>query len=148
MYTAAQRAINTYAQVGMETEVMSASPQKLILMLFEGARIALIQAKLHIQRNEPALKGECISKAINIIDNGLKASLNVEAGGELAERLYALYDYMNRRLLVANLRNQPEILDEVNRLLEELQDAWKAIGSAPSSQPAPAEMAVSYSGGY
>ena len=120
-----------YNKVGIETGVDTADPHKLVLMLFEGAMLAVSGASLHMQRNEIAKKGEAVSKAINIIANGLKASLDTQAGGELAERLAALYDYMCARLLHANLNNQPAVLDEVSHLLAELKDAWAQIGGKP-----------------
>lgn len=130
MYAAMNNPISTYQRVGVETGVESANPHKLILMLFEGAREALAKAKLHIRHNEIAKKGELLSKAIMIIDHGLKASLDMRAGGELAQHLLALYDYMTNRLLIANLKNDIEIIDEVSRLLGELYGAWKAIESS------------------
>ena len=124
-----------YSKVGIETGVDTADPHKLILMLFEGAMLAVSSASLHMKRNagaeDVARKGEAISKAINIITNGLKASLDQEAGGELAGRLGALYDYMATRLLYANLHDQPAILDEVSHLLAELKGAWEQIGNKP-----------------
>jgi flagellar protein FliS len=129
MSAAARHAVNAYARIGTETGVMTADPHKLILMLFEGARLAVTDAKLHLQHKEIAAKGEAISKAIMIIDHGLKASLDVNAGGEMAEKLYALYDYMTSRLLIANLRNDLKALEEVGRLLAELHGAWETIGN-------------------
>jgi flagellar protein FliS len=124
-----------YNKVGVETGVESADPHKLILMLFEGAMLAVASASLHMTRkngiDDLARKGEAISKAINIITNGLKASLDLNSGGELAGRLGALYDYMGMRLLYANLHDQPAILDEVSHLLAELKDAWEQIGNKP-----------------
>jgi flagellar protein FliS len=108
-------------------------------MLFEGARLAIAEATWHMQRNETAAKGGAISKAIMIIDHGLKASLDVEAGGEIAEKLYALYDYMITRLLIANLRNEPKALEEVGRLLAELHGAWEAIGGGAKVSAAPGQ---------
>ena len=81
-----------------------------------------------------SLKGSHISRAIDLISNGLKASLDMESGGELAERLAALYDYMAQRLLWANLKNETAPLDEVLNLLNELRGAWAEI--APSKQEA------------
>ena len=130
MYPAARKAIDTYAQVGVETGVAAADPHKLILMLFDGTLAAISNARLAMGRSEVAAKGAAISKAIAIVDGGLKASLDVRAGGELAERLSALYDYMLQRLLVANLRNDMAALDEVTRLLNELRGAWAQIGRA------------------
>ena len=135
MHAAARHAVNAYSRIGAETGVMTADPHKLVLMLFEGARLAIAEARLHMQRNEIAAKGEAISKAIMIIDHGLKASLDVEAGGEMAEKLYALYEYMTNRLLIANLRNELKALEEVGRLLAELHGAWEAI-KAPNAAAA------------
>jgi flagellar secretion chaperone FliS len=129
MYSAARHAVNAYSTVSTDIGVMTANPHKLVLMLFEGARLAVATAKLHMQREETAAKGEAISKAIAIIDQGLKASLDLNAGGDLAEKLHALYDYMISRLLIANLRNERKALDEVGGLLTELHGAWEAIGN-------------------
>lgn len=128
MYPSARKAIDVYAQVGVETGVAAADPHKLILMLFDGTHAAISAAKHAMARGDIAAKGAAISKAIAIIDGGLKASLDVKAGGELAQRLASLYDYMLDRLLAANLRNDTALLDEVNRLLGELRGAWAQIG--------------------
>ena len=95
--------------------------------------LALADAKLHMGRRETAAKGLALSKAINIIDSGLLASLDVKAGGQLGERLAALSDYMCDRLLQANLHNRPELIDEVSRLLAELRDAWAQIKPAAAA---------------
>lgn len=79
-----------------------------------------------IDRNEVKLKGGKISQAIEIIDN-LRASLDMYKGGELAENLYALYDYMERRLVEANLTDNKTVLSEVSSLVEELKEGWSAI---------------------
>lgn len=125
------RAIKNYQRVGIESGVASADPHKLILMLFEGARQALDCSRLYTQQNRIAAKGEMISKAIMIIDHGLKASLDKTAEGELTTRLDQLYDYMTARLLIANIQNDLAIIEEVNQLLGELQDAWISIGKQP-----------------
>ena len=130
MYSSARKAVDTYAQVGVETGVASADPHRLILMLFDGALAAIATARLAMSRNEVAAKAAAITKAIAIIDGGLKASLDVAAGGELAQRLSELYDYMLKQLLLANLRNEMTTLDEVSRLLNELRGAWAQIGGA------------------
>ncbi|MEK6736457.1 MAG: flagellar export chaperone FliS [Pseudomonadota bacterium] len=141
MYSVTNNAIAAYQRIGVETGVESADPHKLILMLFEGAQEAIARAKMHMQLNEVAEKGQMISKAIMIIDHGLKASLDKNAGRDLALKLEALYDYMSNRLLIANLQNSPEILTEVNGLLAELHGAWKAIGK-PTDEITPALRSV------
>ena len=139
MYTASRQGINAYARVGLETGVIAASPHRLILMLFEGARVALSSALVHMKNGETVAKGESLSKAISIISSGLQASLDVNSGGELAQRLYALYDYMSRRLVLANLHNNPEYVEEVAGLLAELSGAWEMIGTAAGGELLPAD---------
>lgn len=141
MSFAARYAAQAYAKVGIETGVESADPQRLILMLFEGAQIALTDAKRHLEIGNIALKCESVSKAIRIIEEGLRASLDVNAGGPLAQNLAALYEYMARRLLLANAKNRPDIMDEVHALLGELKAAWASIPRqtpADTAQPGPA----------
>lgn len=123
-----------YAQVSVESGVMSASPHQLIVMLFDGALSALLRARILINQGNIAGKGQAISKAISIIDNGLRAGLNHEQGGDIADNLAALYDYMKRRLLHANLHNDTAAIEEVTELLENIADAWRQIG--PNYQPA------------
>jgi len=126
----ATAALKTYTNVGFESSVSSADPHKLILMLYQGAILAIALAKDQMRRKETAAKGASISKAIMIIDEGLKASLDKNVGGGLAQNLSALYDYMNQRLLIANLKNDTHVLDEVSHLLTDLKGAWESIGQA------------------
>jgi flagellar protein FliS len=123
--------VRSYAQVGLQSAAMSASPHQLITMLFDGAKTAIAMARHHMAHKEIAAKGKAISKAINIVDNGLKASLDAEAGGkagaELVSNLSALYDYISQRLMYANLRNDPALLDEADRLLDNIGSAWREI---------------------
>ena len=79
-----RNALNAYSQVGVESGVVAANPHKLIVMLYEGALLSIVSAKVHMQRKEVAKKGEAISRAIAIIDEGLKASLDEKVGGDLA----------------------------------------------------------------
>lgn len=120
-------ALNTYKNVGIESGVASADPHKLILMLYQGALLAIASAKNQMLRKQTAAKGSSITKAIKIIDEGLKACLDVKAGGEIGQNLSDLYDYMNQRLLIANLKNDISMLDEVSGLLSGLKEAWELI---------------------
>jgi len=122
-----------YAQVGLESSVMSASPHQLIVLPFDGARSALVRARILLQQNDIVGKGYALSKAIDIITNGLKAGLDIEKGGELAENLAALYDYMVQRLMIANLHNDAKVIDEVETLLNSISDAWRQIGPTPQA---------------
>lgn len=119
-------AARAYANVGLETGVASAEPHRLITMLFDGALLAVARARSAMTAGDIATRGAAITKAIQIIDEGLKASL-VDNGGGLAANLRALYEYMSCRLLVASLKNELAALDEVTRLLTEIKDAWHAI---------------------
>ena len=129
MFGSSQRGASAYTSVGIETGVMSASPHKLVVMLFEGAMLHVTVAIQSLKAGETAKKGRAISRAIAFIETGLRASLNKNVGGELVWKLDALYEYMSRRLLEANIDNKAENLEEVYRLLGELKDAWAAIGA-------------------
>lgn len=124
---------NAYAKVGIETGVIAASPHKLIVMLYEGAIVAISNAITHMNSGNIAAKGQSISKAISIIENGLRASLDKKAGGEIALSLDALYEYMNTRLIQANLQNQVDVLVEVQNLLRDLKKSWEEI--SPEKKP-------------
>ena len=130
-------ALREYRDVGASTRVMSADPHTLILMLMDGALDAMAAAKGHVQRGAIEDKGRSLARAIAIID-GLRASLDRSASPDLSDNLDDLYDYMSRRLLEANIKNEPEILDEVRGLLADLRDTWNQIGNAGAA-PAPAK---------
>lgn len=120
-------AIKAYAKVGVESGVAAADPHKLISMLYQGALLAIANAKNGMLRKDIPAKGLAISKAIAIIDEGLNASLDKEVGGELARNLSSLYEYMGVRLITANLNNDMAILNEVSNLLTDLKQAWDSI---------------------
>lgn len=130
--SASDQAAKSYAAIGIETAVASASPHQLILLLFDGALLAIAKAASAMAQGQTAEKGEAISKAIEIIASGLGGSLDFTAGDALAERLAALYDYMGKRLIHANTHNDPAALKEVGFLLGELKSAWEAIGGDPA----------------
>lgn len=120
------KGLKQYNQVVAQSAVGGVSPHRLIQMLLEGAINKITMAKGFMQRSELASKGSHISWAIAII-GGLRGSLNMETGGAIAQNLDDLYDYMCRQLVLANLNNQPELLDEVNELLRELKSGWDSI---------------------
>lgn len=119
-------AVKAYNQVGVDTDVASASPHRLIQMLMEGVIQKIAIAKGHMMRGEIADKGAHISWAISIID-GLRMSLNKEAGGEIAQNLDGLYEYMQSGLMEANMHNNQGKLDEVSNLMREIKSGWDAI---------------------
>jgi len=116
-----------YRQLGIETSVKAADPHALIVLLFEGAEAAINLAKGKMLENDIPAKGKALSQAIQIVTNGLRVSLDVKAGGEIAERLAALYEYIAARLLWANLKNDVAALDEALFLLGEIHSAWTEI---------------------
>ena len=120
-------AINAYNKVNVESNVTGADPHKLISMLYEGALLSIAKAKNGIKRNDIPVKSEAIFKTSRIITEGLVASLDMKAGGALAENLASLYAYMIKRLATANMNNDVVILDEVSNLLSGLKDAWDSI---------------------
>lgn len=148
MFGTKRSGANAYANVGVETGVMAASPHKLITMLFEGAIAALSAALVHMEAKSIAAKGTAISKAISIIDNGLRASLDKNVGGEIATNLEALYTYMSDRLLQANLSNSPESVREVITLLADLKGAWESISPTNPVHDAAAPAAPPPAQGY
>jgi flagellar protein FliS len=136
-------AINAYQKVGTESKVVGADPHQLISMLFHGAILAVNNAKGEIVRKDIDAKGKSINKAVAIIGEGLHASLDMRVGGELAQNLSSLYDYMVKRLIEANIKNDITILDEVERLLTEITGAWDSI-RPKSAQPMPIPDASSH----
>jgi flagellar secretion chaperone FliS len=128
------RALQQYTKLGTQTEVENASQHRLIQMLMEGALSRIIKAKAYIKNNDAQKKGEFISMAISII-GGLRDSLDHKANADLALNLDNLYEYMSRRLLEANVKNDISMLDEVYSLLMEIKTAWDTIGQPPPPKP-------------
>ena len=139
----ANLATNAYERVGVESSLHAADPHMLIAMLFQGALLAIANARNGVLRKDIPAKSKAISHAIRIIGEGLRASLDKNVGGQLAYDLDALYEYMSLRLVEANLKNDIELLDEVSRLLSEIKGAWDSIRPAQEVQltTAPAQQA-------
>ncbi len=125
-YPAMNNNINHYNQVNLDSGVTEASPHRLVQMLLEGALGNIAVVKGLIARNDIAGKGKVIGQVISII-TGLRASLNKESGGEVAESLDSLYEYIEHQLLQANIKNDITILAEVSCLLNEVKAGWDAI---------------------
>lgn len=119
-----------YTNLAVDSSVKTADPHAMVLMLFDGAIEAARQAFAHLRAGRVPEKCAAIGKAIRIVDEGLKTSLDQAAGGAMAQQLAALYDYCVLRLLQANLRNDEKALIEVAKLLTELREAWAGIGNA------------------
>lgn len=126
-----------YQRIALETAVVGADPHRMILMLYDGLLEAVRRAAVHMQEGRVAEKGQMLGKAIRIVEEGLKASLDRASGGDLAGQLAALYDYISLRLLQANLRNDERALAEVTKLVGDLRSAWAQIeGSVAAREPA------------
>jgi flagellar protein FliS len=119
-------ALQQYNQVRAHVQTEGASPHRLIQILMDGAIEKINVAKGLIERRDIPEKVRNINWALSMID-GLRQSLDIEKGGEIANNLESLYDYMQRRLIIANAENDPSILDEVVGLMLEIKSAWDAV---------------------
>lgn len=119
---------SAYQQVGLETATSNATPHKLIEMLFDGFQDAIARARGAMLARQIEAKGRAISHAARIVEEGLKAGLNLADGGKLAADLDALYAYVGMRLTHANLHNDAQALDECASLIEPVRSAWAEIG--------------------
>ena len=121
------RAASTYKRVAVDTGVQTADPHQLVSLLFDALIQSLNLARGAMERQDVASKGAALGKAIRIMEEGLKAGLNLQEGGELAANLKGLYEYSVQRLTLANLRNEVAPIHEVLNLIEPLADSWKQI---------------------
>lgn len=122
-----QRALSQYQQVNTGAAIEAASPHRLVQMLMAGCLQRIAEAKGALARNDTAARGLAIGKAIDITA-GLQSSLNSEVASPLPQQLDALYRYMQERLLLANLKDDSEILDEVAGLMRTIKEGWDGIG--------------------
>lgn len=127
---------NQYRQTGVSSAVLDADPHKLIALMLAGARERARLAVACLERGDLPRKAQAITDASAII-GGLNGALNLEAGGEIADGLHALYDYAQRRLLDANAGNDAAPLLEVDGLLGDIESAWTAIAPASPAAPRP-----------
>ncbi|MDM7944182.1 MAG: flagellar export chaperone FliS [Hydrogenophaga sp.] len=130
------RAASAYKRVSADTGVSAADPHQLVSMLFDGLIQSLNAARGAMERGEIEAKGQAIGKAVRILEEGLKAGLNMPQGGGLASNLRGLYDYAIQRLSLANLRNDRALITEVIQLIEPVADSWKQIRGAATVPPA------------
>jgi flagellar protein FliS len=122
------RGVQAYAKVGIESQVLSASPHQLISLLFANAESSIRAALIHLQANNIAERGAAISKAISIVQGGLQAALDLETGGEVADNLYRLYDFVIRQLMEANREQSSEKLEKASEILEMIASSWRSVG--------------------
>ena len=120
------RAIESYGQVKVSTGASQANNVELIQMLFDGLIESLAITKGHIQHNNIAEKSKAIARASRIV-LGLQGALDFEKGGDLATNLNELYNYVTRRLLHVNARNDLKALEEIHGLMTEIRSAWETV---------------------
>ncbi|MBL8384877.1 MAG: flagellar export chaperone FliS [Burkholderiales bacterium] len=132
VFAAYQNRASQYDRVRVESGVASARPIDLVVMVYEGAIAALAKAAAQLRNGDIGAKNSSITRAIRIIDEGLRAPLDASAGS-IAGNLADLYDYMTRRLLQASARNDAAMIDEVRLLLVDLKSAWDELAAKPAS---------------
>jgi flagellar secretion chaperone FliS len=134
MFTSvSSRAASAYKRVAAETSVQGADPHTLVGLLYDALLQSIAQARGAMARGDTETKGRSLGKAVRILEEGLKAGLNLEQGGDIAANLRQLYSYSAMRLTQANLRNDPKALEEVVRLIEPIAESWKRIrGPGPA----------------
>src|SRR6218665_1425855 len=119
-----KRHLGAYRNVQVTTGGDGASPPRVVAMLFEGLMDCFAQARGALRAGNIEVKCNEISRAVRIIDEGLKAGLNLQEGGRLAADLNDLYAYVTMRLTYANLHNDEAALEECTRLIEPIRSAW------------------------
>ncbi len=134
MFTSVKsRAANSYQKVSIDSSVDMADPHKLVCLLFEALQRAIGSAKLFMQSGDIPNKCKQIGNAVRILEEGLKAPLDLKNGGDIAANLNDLYEYCVGRLVFANARNDESALDEVAKLIEPVISGWKQIeGKGPA----------------
>ncbi len=127
------RAAAAYRRIAAETSVMAADPHQLVSLLFDALLRHIASARGSLERGDIAGKGQAIGKAVRILEEGLKAGLNMAEGGQIASNLHGLYSYSVVRLTHANLHNDTTALDEVRQLIDPIAQSWKLIKDQPTS---------------
>jgi flagellar secretion chaperone FliS len=122
-----------YQRVGVESQLASADPHRMVAMLFEGFMEAVAQARGALRGGQRDAKAVACSRAVRILEDGLRGGLDLKAGGSLARDLDDLYSYITMRLTLANLRDDESALDECQRLMLPLQQAWASIANDPAA---------------
>ena len=135
MFTAPLQPIAQYRHVGVLSDVAQANPHQLVILLFDGAIAAVLQARHALEQGDMETKISTISRGMRIIDEGLKAAVESRGDPALGDNLRALYDHMLSRLFMANLHNSDVPLAEVARLLGDLRSTWAEIAPVPVAAP-------------
>ena len=132
--TAGHHPLAAYVRTGLESRVAEADPHTLVALLFDGLFESIAQARGALRSGDMAAKGRALGRAVGIVDEGLRAALDLKAGGTLARDLHDLYAYVTMRLTRANLHNDEALLDECVELMQPLREAWLAIRPAAGNR--------------
>ena len=139
---ARKSSLAAYHSVSVHGSVANADPHRLVQMLMDAAAERLNSARSCIERGEIARKAKLLHSCVTLVAE-LRGSLNLTEGGELAQNLSNLYEYMARQLLLANVQNDAGKINEVLTLLNEIRGAWIAIGpEVRKAQQAPSPGAM------
>lgn len=128
------RAADAYRRIDFETSMHTADQHQIINLLFEGVLREIARARGAIQRGENQVKIDAIGRAVRVLEEGLSTGLDRVDGGELAQNLSTLYDYCLRQLVLANVRSDEALLQEVQSLIEPIAQGWKEIRSQALGQ--------------
>jgi flagellar protein FliS len=128
------RLVNSYKSVGLETSVSQSNPHHLVTMLFDALIQSLNSTKEHLKNANFEAKGQSVGRAVRILEEGLKAALDMKGGGEIAANLRSVYDFCIFRLTEANLRNDSGMVDEVIKVIRPIADGWSQIRGEVADQ--------------
>jgi flagellar protein FliS len=131
-----------YRSVNAVTSLEDASPHKLVGMLYEAVAGEIAAARGALGRGDIAEKGRAIGHAVRIVEEGLLAPLDLEAGGSLAANLRDLYQYIVYRLTMGNVKSDDAALADCASLIETLRGTWAAIASQVAALPEPVRAAA------
>ncbi|WP_101049385.1 flagellar export chaperone FliS [Macromonas nakdongensis] len=130
------RAASAYRNVGLQTRAPQHDQHQLVTMMFESVLESLARARGAIEQGDTATKVQQVAKAIRIVQEGLRTSLDLENGGELAGNLANLYDYAVMRMTQANAMNDTRALEEVAQLIKPVAEAWQQMrAGTPDATP-------------
>ncbi|SJL82335.1 flagellar export chaperone FliS [Vibrio palustris] len=118
--------LQAYKKVSVDSQLSAASPHKVVQMLMAGAIERLIQGKAAMQQRNIAMKGERLGKALDIIIS-LRGCLSMDDGGDIAQNLDQLYEFLITQITTSNQQNKPELLDDAIDIIREIKSAWDQI---------------------
>jgi len=118
--------LQAYKKVSVDSQLSAASPHKIVQMLMAGAIERLIQGKAAMEAGNNPKKGERLGKALDIVIS-LRSCLSMDDGGDIAQNLDQLYEFMITQITEANHKNDPQPIDDVIEIIREIKSAWDQI---------------------